>query len=346
MPISNLCDIIPAWPGAMNQDGWHEQRTKGIGGSDVATICNLNPYQDAYTLWHLKRGDISRFEGNEATELGNDLEPVVAKRWAKQTNRTLIEWPVMLRSKAEPWMLANCDRFVAGHSTEKTAGQVLEWFRSEDPPDVVAIWEGKTGAIATPGKAHEWFTDGDSIPIGYALQGQWYLAVTGLDVVEYGALIGHHGLLTRTMERDDETIAMITETCREFWKSVVNGYPEPEPTGNDSSDEALKELYPVHEPGSVCVADDELIALLDELADAKEAFNAAEERKKAARNQVVTRIKSAEVVVDADGKQLATFRATKDGTYFAEAILEQEHPETYKQYLRTKKGYRVLKPKK
>ncbi len=34
-----------------------EERRKGIGGSDAATVLGLNPYQDPYALYLDKRGE-------------------------------------------------------------------------------------------------------------------------------------------------------------------------------------------------------------------------------------------------------------------------------------------------
>ena len=39
---------------AMSRDEWLKERTKGIGGSDVATILGLNPYKTPLQLWEEK----------------------------------------------------------------------------------------------------------------------------------------------------------------------------------------------------------------------------------------------------------------------------------------------------
>ena len=48
-----------------NEKDWHTGRTKGIGGSDVASLLGLNPYKNNVELWREKTGrakseDISR----------------------------------------------------------------------------------------------------------------------------------------------------------------------------------------------------------------------------------------------------------------------------------------------
>ena len=49
----------------MERDAWLLERTKGIGGSDVATVLGLNPYKTPLSLWEEKTG---KTEGSPAGE--------------------------------------------------------------------------------------------------------------------------------------------------------------------------------------------------------------------------------------------------------------------------------------
>ena len=40
----------------MTREEWLEERKKGIGGSDAATILGLNPYKTSIQLWEEKTG--------------------------------------------------------------------------------------------------------------------------------------------------------------------------------------------------------------------------------------------------------------------------------------------------
>ncbi|HFC9341278.1 TPA: YqaJ viral recombinase family protein, partial [Enterococcus hirae] len=42
----------------MSHQEWLEDRKKGIGGSDVATVLGLNKYKSPYQLWLEKTGQI------------------------------------------------------------------------------------------------------------------------------------------------------------------------------------------------------------------------------------------------------------------------------------------------
>ena len=61
-----------------DENHWHKERSKGLGGSDAGIICNLSPYKTPYQLWEEKTGvRKSKFISNPAIELGNALEPIL-----------------------------------------------------------------------------------------------------------------------------------------------------------------------------------------------------------------------------------------------------------------------------
>ena len=47
--------IIPIKP---HTKAWYEYRQTGLGGSEIATMMGLNPYQSRLRLYHSKVGDI------------------------------------------------------------------------------------------------------------------------------------------------------------------------------------------------------------------------------------------------------------------------------------------------
>src|ERR1035437_8827176 len=151
-PIEDICEIVPAWPDAMTEDEWLEARKLGIGGSEIGTICGLNPYQSKYNLWACKKNLVEGFKGNEATDLGHLLEPAVAERYATVTNSAIVTWPVILRPKANGFMSGNVDRFIVTPSDDFPAGKVTYWETTEPPPRIIALLECKTGGMVSPGK--------------------------------------------------------------------------------------------------------------------------------------------------------------------------------------------------
>lgn len=63
-----------------------KNRNKFIGGSDVAAILGLNRYKTSYEVWEEKRHNIRTFEGNQATEWGKKLEPVIIAHFEQVNN--------------------------------------------------------------------------------------------------------------------------------------------------------------------------------------------------------------------------------------------------------------------
>ena len=56
---------------------WHNAR-KGIGGSDIASVMDKNPWKSAYTLYCEKTGLIdSEIEPSMPMKLGTAFEPVI-----------------------------------------------------------------------------------------------------------------------------------------------------------------------------------------------------------------------------------------------------------------------------
>jgi putative phage-type endonuclease len=329
----------------MTEDEWLEARKLGIGGSEIGTICGLNPYQSKYNLWACKKNLVEGFKGNEATDLGHLLEPAVAERYATVTNSAIVTWPVILRPKANGFMSGNVDRFIVTPSDDFPAGKVTYWETTEPPPRIIALLECKTGGMVSPGKPQEWFVGGASIPPSYELQGHWYLASTGLDRIEYAALLGGHGFQTRTLLRDDDMIANLMDIVSEFWNTNFLGNVEPELDGTESTEETLTERYPRSVEGITVDGGAPLMDAWLDLELAKVKFKDAEADKKLARSKVVAILGDAEYGIS-DGVPLCSFRSGKDGEYFADKILEADDPVTYRKYLRTKPGFRTLRAKK
>ena len=55
---------------AMSRTEWLKERTKGIGGSDVATVLGLNPYKTPLELWEEKTGKTAGKEAGQAAYWG------------------------------------------------------------------------------------------------------------------------------------------------------------------------------------------------------------------------------------------------------------------------------------
>lgn len=202
----------------MTHQEWLEDRRKGIGGSDVATILGLNKYKSPYQLWLEKTGQVEVTSAqSEAAYWGNTLEEVVAEEFSKRTGKKVRKRNQVFEHHKYPFLRANIDRDVVGENAVlecKTANQYL---------------------------ANEW--DEDEIPIQYICQVQHYMNVLNLDYVYFAVLIGGQKFIWKKMERDQELIDMITDRLVEFWTENVEKGIEPAIDGLKATSDFLTQRY-------------------------------------------------------------------------------------------------------
>lgn len=329
-------EIIPTWD--MAEEDWRELRKTGLGGSDAATICGINPYSSPYQLWAERMGLVEGFDGNEATDWGHALETPVADMFAKAEGVTVYQWQVMLHSTKYPWMNANLDGLIGDPHDE---GVVLPHPLVDPPPHAAAILEVKTSGIASPGKPYEWFT-GDGIPDGYQLQGQWYMGVSGIHKTVYAALVAGHGLQVRELDFDEGLFNDLAEIGRNFWENhILAGIP-PEVDGKDATEEALKEVFPRHTPNKAFEGGEKLRQLWESYEVAKAAEKLAIEERKALRSTIVSMLGDAEYGT-VEGETICSFRASKDAAFFDDKKFIKDHPRLAKQYMKERAGARQLR---
>lgn len=85
-----------------------QDRKRGIGSSEIASIFSENPWQSAYDLWLIKTGQAPEFEGNEACDRGNYLEPGLMMFAEKELGHPIERNLTFLDPKGGP-LAANLD---------------------------------------------------------------------------------------------------------------------------------------------------------------------------------------------------------------------------------------------
>lgn len=207
--IANLTEL--------SREDWLKMRTKGIGGSDAAAACGLNPWKSKASLYLEKTGQVVKDIDNEILRQGRDLEDYVAKRFTEATGKKVRRNNFMMARKDYPFMFADIDREVVG----------------ED-----AILECKT---TSPYAKDKW-ADG-AIPINYELQCHHYMMVTGAKKCYIACLIFSTDFIIREIERDEEVIEMLKAQEIDFWTNYVEKGEMPDPDGSDEYDTALKDRF-------------------------------------------------------------------------------------------------------
>ena len=203
--------------GYENKEEWHELRGKAIGGSDVATIMHLNKYKNAQDLWKEKTGRKSRvnLDGNLAVQRGNKSENLLLEHFQINNGDYIVsKLDKTLRSTKYGFMIANLDGVVE----HKELGK--------------GVLEIKTATC------HSWkvfeSTWKDDVPLGYWLQIQHYMLVTGW---KYAILYADirleftedkkHEIKMYKFQRNEEAIKQIIEAEIEFNSFLINDIEPP-----------------------------------------------------------------------------------------------------------------------
>ncbi|WP_060905297.1 YqaJ viral recombinase family nuclease [Streptomyces scabiei] len=212
--------IVALAPDAPREE-WHAVRRSGIGGSDIAAICGLNPWTSPLEIWLKKTGQTVPPRDdqilNEAALMGHALEPVIATRFTAITGLIAEENPGTLRMPDIPWALVNLDR-----TTEE-----------DGLPGVVELKSRSSYAL------NEWL---EEPPIDVQVQTQWQMLVTGWSFGYTAALIGGQRTIVHRLERDERFIDNLLAIAAEFWGWVETG-TQPPLDGSHATGQLLDRLH-------------------------------------------------------------------------------------------------------
>ena len=169
----------------MTQSDWLEVRRQGVGSSDCAAACGLNPYMSMLELWMIKTGRVKQTIEDESSGVaplywGKQLEPLVAEYYSMHTNNKVRRINAVLQhpDPDKHFMLANLDYSVVGS-------------------DEVQILECKT---AGEYGAKLWR---EGVPLYVLCQVQHQLAVTGKRAAHVCVLIcGHETKIFKVMRSE------------------------------------------------------------------------------------------------------------------------------------------------
>jgi putative phage-type endonuclease len=231
---------------------WHEAR-KGIGGSDVASVMDLNPWKSAYTLYCEKTGLIdSTIEPSMPMKMGTAFEPVIRQ---------------LFQENNKEWL---------------TIHETGTWASIEDPrsvanPDGIVEWaDGSLGVLEIKFSRMYW----DKLPEHYNLQVQHYLWVLGLNRAIVVAVAGGDWKEFEVV-RDDSLIETMKSRLQAFY-GFLDTDTAPDYDGSESTYETVRELSEGLQEGEI-----ELGSLWANLLQAKSESEHWEKQFKAHKSAVL-----------------------------------------------------------
>lgn len=206
-----------------------EDRSKIIGGSEIAAVMGLSRWKTPLALWAEKTGkvEIEDKSGIEHIELGIELEDFVCKKFEKKSGKKVRRDTRTFTHPQLPYCVAHIDRWVVG-------GELLE-------AKTCSAW-----------KAKEW--EGEEIPIEYVLQVNWYLGICQMKTGYIAVLIGGQKFLWKELAFDRELYDRQIAAAVRFYEENIVGDKPPMATFNDN--ETLLQMFPEAE-GEIIQIDDQ-----------------------------------------------------------------------------------------
>lgn len=280
-------------------------RALTVGGSDVAGILGISPFRTPLDVWREKVLGQRDHIDTPGTRAGTRFEPhVLAAYSASLPEGSTVEKP-------EPTIRGNLRASPDGIAT------VRGWRR---------LVEIKTTVFAQDWGASE----SDDVPLHYAVQGMWYMDLLELDEADFPVLLWPYEmrdllgltpaeivaeceLRTLRLAYSPSMARMLRDAVATFWEQHVGPQVPPKAV---SLEDAKRLVWTVR--GKTTPADDELIRLLMERDQLKEAAKQLEQKLEANEFALRTRIGDAEAVTHPTTRQpLVTCNVTERAAYVA-----------------------------
>jgi putative phage-type endonuclease len=235
---------------------WHAARAHGIGGSEVAALLGISPYDSPFSLWHRKAGRVALDDVDvPVMEWGRRLEPVVCQKYQENHPDYRLVAAGTYRHRARPWQIANPDRLI--HTADD---------QGDTPHGLV---EAKTAysddAWGEPGT--------DEIPVHYRAQCLWYMDTLDRPWVDVAVLIAGSDYREYRVHYDQAEADLIRGRAEEFWTTVTAGRA-PLLDAADATLRTVRALHPRIDDVSVEISADLALAYGDVCAAYRDAKTA------------------------------------------------------------------------
>lgn len=292
--MSTASKIIPLVGPDAHSDEWNATRLfnperKGrevvFGASEAADACNLSPYSAGpLELFMKKRSLKPAFEGNDATEYGQLIEPVVLTLYERK-------FSVQLRR--------NLPMYFHGEFAFMGATPDALVMRGIDDGDVVTdAVDAKSSTFrmvdATGEDENKYgIEETDQVPTNIVCQAQQQCAVLNLERVHFPVLIDRR-IRRYTVERDEAFIAMIVSAEKELAERIINNDP-PEPNWtHPQTKRLLSDLYGYQAGKAIDLDHDDLLNW-NSYEAIGQAIKELEAKRSSHRNQLLAKLQDAEL---------------------------------------------------
>lgn len=296
---------------------WLEWRRKGVTGTDVAAIFGMNQYKSAYQCYQDKLGLLPEIEDNNRMRLGRDMEDIVAQWFSEETGFKVENRHAIYQHSKYKWMLANIDRWIVGEKAVLECKTAMYMFQKEK-------W-GETGS--------------DQVPDDYLFQVYHYMIVFGVRKA-YLAVIFTDTKEFRHYEFNlNESLAeTIINKTNDFFNGNVAMRIEPDLT----TMEDVVAKYPLDSKGAL-VADRGALELCKKHETLRQKAKSIENEMDILKIEIGKVIgEHKDLLVDAQGKALASFVKPKPRISVDTNKLKSLAPEVFERFKRESKPERSV----
>lgn len=281
---------------------WHEARRARLGGSEVAAVLGLSPWESRFSLWHRKLGYAGPQADNGLLVVGRYIEDAVATWWADQHPEFHVSTAGTYVHPNRPWQLANPDRLVYSADDWDAYLDLLDSWAADPRANVaapelapVAILECKFSPYADG-----WGDpDTDDIPVYYRCQTLWYSDVFGGLPVHVAGLVDNEFAEWR-IEHDPDDAKILVDAGREFMDSIEQQI-RPDIDAHAQTYQIIREQHPDIDPVSVEIDG----ALASWFLAATTAEKDAKALKQHAASKILDTLGRARNAVAPDGERIA-----------------------------------------
>ncbi len=205
---------------------WHAARMTRIGGSEVAAVLGLSPWQSPYSLWHAKRNGWVT-ESNAAMDWGTRVEPALVGWFFDQHPFEQVPGGTFVHH-GRSWQLANPDALAVNPFGE-----------------IECIVEAKTA-----GRGDDWGpAGGDQIPPYYRTQVMHYMDVLGIPLTAVVVSIAGAPPVVYWVAYDPEEARLIRGQVAAFVRSLRHDV-EPDLDDHVATYETVRRLHPDIDKGA------------------------------------------------------------------------------------------------
>ncbi len=294
----------------MPRNEWLSLRRTGIGGSDAATICGLNPYSSLIQLWADKTGRLPQKEDNEAMRIGRDLEEYVAARFSEATEKKVERRNAIFQHDRYDFITANIDRKVVGENAGLECKTTNMFNRSD-------------------------FEDGE-IPQYYYCQCMHYMNVMGFDKMYLAVLVMGKAFYWFEIPYDVNEGEALLKMEIDFWNNYIVPDVCPEPDGSDSARQTLEALFNKRYDNMVTLFEQEKTAA--KLAEIKAKKRDIEVEERRLQNLLINSLENNTRGIT-ENYEVSYLSRTRSGVDSKK--LKSEFPEVYEK-VKTESAYNVF----